>query len=97
MFFNLKTSKTFALGTAALLLLPAAAHAGDHTFERDGVSYAFTKSVENGKTVITGKADNRVPFRLVVRGQRVTGQYNGTPVEFSLREVKADTEALAVR
>jgi hypothetical protein len=96
MFFNPKTSKTFALATAALLL-PAAAHAEEVAFERDGVTYAYTTTVENGRTVITGKANERVPFRLVVRGQRVTGVYNGNPVEFSIREAKAEAAALAVR
>lgn len=102
MFFNPKTRRTigkaFALATAALLL-PAAAQAEDTTFERDGVTYSYTTSVENGRTVITGKTNGAVPFRLVVRGERVTGQYNGSPVEFSLRDVKreAAAAALAVR
>ena len=88
-----------AIGYALNYNAKEAAQAEDTTFERDGVTYSYTTSVENGRTVITGKTNGAVPFRLVVRGERVTGQYNGSPVEFSLRDVKreAAAAALAVR
>jgi hypothetical protein len=98
MFFNANTAKTFALAASAALL-PTLAHAEDHAHERDGVSYVYTVSTQNGRTVIAGTADRTTPFRLVVRGQRVTGEYNHKTVEFSLRDVKrtAATGAVAVR
>lgn len=98
MFFNSSTVRIFAFAASAALL-PAAAHAEDYALERDGVNYLYTVSTENGRTVITGTADRTTPFRLVVRGQRVTGEYNHKPVEFSLRDVKrtAAAEAVAVR
>jgi hypothetical protein len=96
MFFNPRTTKTLAFATGALLL-PAIAHAQDHTIERDGVTYVYTISTEKGRTVIAGTADRLTPFRLVVRGQHVTGDYNGKQVFFTLRDVKANAEAVAVR
>jgi hypothetical protein len=96
MFLNSKIATTFALATGALLL-PAVAHAEDYAIERDGVNYVYTVSAEKGRTVITGTADRLTPFRLVVRGGRVTGEYNHRQVAFSLREMKRDAEAVAVR
>jgi len=94
MFHCLKTATSFALATGALLL-PALAQA--ETFERDGVTYDYTVTTENNRTVIAGKTDRMTPFRLVVRGQRVSGEYNGKQVAFSLSEVKASAAAVAVR
>jgi hypothetical protein len=96
MLFNSKIKRTFAI-TAGALLLPAIAHAEDYTIQRDGVTYEYNVSTEKDRTVITGTADRMTPFRLVVRGQRVTGEYNGKQVAFSLRDVKANAEAVAVR
>jgi hypothetical protein len=96
MFFNRRITRAFTLAAGALLL-PALAHAEDYTSERDGVTYAYDVKTENDRTVITGTADRLTPFRLVVRGQRVTGEYNGKPVAFSLRDVKANAKAVAVR
>lgn len=94
MFFNTKITTAFALATSALLL-PVAAQAEEKTFERDGVRYVYSAEVRNGSTVLSGTAD-RTPFRLVVRGKRVSGQFNNNPVEFSLRDVKNRTETVAV-
>jgi hypothetical protein len=94
MLFNLKTASAFALATSALLL-PALAQA--ETLERDGVTYEYTVKTENNRTVIEGTADRLTPFRLVVRGQRVSGQYNGKQIAFSMREVKANAAEVAVR
>jgi hypothetical protein len=96
MLFNSKIARTFVI-TAGALLLPAVAHAEDHTVERDGVTYEYSVNTEKDRTVITGTADRLTPFRLVVRGQRVTGEYNGKQVAFSLRDVKSTAEAVAVR
>ena len=96
MFLNAKTAKAFALATSALLL-PAAAHAEEQTIERDGVTYVYTVKTDKNRTVITGTADSITPFRLVVRGQRVTGEYNHNQTDFSLRDVKPSAETVAVR
>jgi hypothetical protein len=94
MFLNSKTANIFALATGALLL-PAAARAEEKTMVRDGVTYVYTVKTEKNRTVIVGTADHMTPFRLVVRGNRVTGEYNHKQTEFSMRDVKP--EAVAVR
>jgi hypothetical protein len=94
MLFNLKTASAFALATSAMLL-PALAQA--ETLERDGVTYEYTVKTEKNRTVIVGTADRQTPFRLILRGQRISGEYNGKQVAFSLREVKADAAEVAVR
>lgn len=93
MFFNLKTASAFALATSAMLL-PALAQA--ETVQRDGVTYDYTVKTEKNRTIITGTADRQTPFRLVVRGQRVSGVYNGKQVAFLTRDVKPAPE-VAVR
>lgn len=97
MFLNSRIAKTFAL--AGALLLPIAAHAdetGQQSFTRDGVSYVYTVSVQDDQRVLTGTAD-RIPFRLVVRGGYVSGDFNSRPVQFSLRDVKRTNQEVAVR
>lgn len=84
-----------ALTLAAGALLPAAAQAKE-TFSRNGVDYTYEVSQVKDRKIITGTAD-RVPFRLVVRGQRVSGEYGSSPVSFSLSEVKPAAETVAVR
>ncbi|MBV1690834.1 hypothetical protein KRR38_24935 [Novosphingobium sp. G106] len=94
MLFNLKTASIFALAASAIAL-PALAQA--ETIERDGVTYEYSVKTEKNRTVITGKADRQTPFRLVVRGQRVSGEYNGKQVAFSLSEARANAAEVAVR
>lgn len=96
MFLNSKIAKAFALATSALLL-PAAAHAEEVTLQRDGVSYVYTVTSKKDRTVITGKANGMTPFRLVVRGERVTGEYNHRQVAFSTRDMRRSAEEVAVR
>ena len=94
MFLNLKTATAFALATGSVLL-PALAQA--ETLERDGVTYDYTVKTEKNRTVIVGTADRQTPFRLVLRGQRISGEYNGKQVAFSMSEVKANAAEVAVR
>ena len=93
MLFNLKTASMFALAASAIAL-PALAQA--ETLERDGITYEYTVKTEKNRTVITGTADRQTPFRLVVRGDRVSGEYNGKQVAFSTRDMQAAAE-MAVR
>ena len=90
MFRYSKSIKFFALATS-LAALPAIAHAEERSFEHQGVQYVYTKTVRDDRTVLTGTADH-APFRFVVRGGYVTGEYNYHPVNFSLREVKPSTD-----
>lgn len=76
--------KTF-LSAAVLLSLPVAAYAGERSFTRDGVTYVYTADYRGASTVLSGKT---LPvgssYRLTVRGRKVTGTVDGTPVSFSI-------------
>lgn len=95
MSFKVTTVKTFAFAALAVGL-PLAAQAETQSFKRDGVSYQYTKSVENGREVLTGTAD-RVPFRFVVHGRYVTGQYNYRDVSFTRPVAKRTSLDVAAR
>ena len=101
MLISSKTLKSLALATIAIAA-PAVAHAGTDSevrhFTRNGVKYQYTSVVEGNREVLSGTADG-VPFRLVVRGNSVSG-YNGSyPVEFTYRAAKkpAPAEIVAAR
>ena len=72
--------------TAAFLtvLAPVAAQAdGQKTFQHQRDTYVYeTSKNANGATVITGRRAGGEHFRLVVKGQRVTGNVGRTPVAF---------------
>lgn len=77
--------------TAALVLLaavPAVAAEPAQRFTREGVTYVYTTKVAQGRTVITGRADGGSTFRLVVKGNRVSGTSGGLPVAFALADVQ---------
>lgn len=75
----------FALATVVALTASSAALAadGEHSFTRDGQTYVYTavdkgdSVVLSGRQVTTGNA-----FRLVVRGDTITGESGGVPVSF---------------
>jgi hypothetical protein len=96
MFLNSNTIKTFAVA-ASIAMLPVAAHAEEKTFVKDGVTYTYTETVQNDRTVLTGMVNGKTPFHLTVKGGRVSGEYNYKPTEFSLRDVKSRSEGLALR
>jgi hypothetical protein len=72
--------------TAAFLtvLAPVAAQADElKTFQHQRDTYVYeTAKGDNGATVITGRRMGGERFRLVVKGQRVTGNVGNTPVAF---------------
>lgn len=76
--------KTF-LSAAVLLSLPVAAYAGERSFTRDGVTYVYTSEQRGETTVLKGKAlPDGSAYTLTVRGKKVTGHVDGTPVSFSI-------------
>ena len=77
--------KLFAAAAfAALVSTPAlASDTQVRTFVRDGVTYSYKTSEKDGVTVLQGTADSS-DFRLEVRGDKVTGFANGTPVSFKV-------------
>ncbi len=78
----------FATAAIATVALPAVAQADEaRNFSHEGVDYAYTSEKKGDVTVIEGKAEGRVPFRLYVKGDRVTGMYNNRYVSFTKNEV----------
>lgn len=74
--------------TAAALLTfvaPVAAQAEElNTFQHARDTYVYKTTTDaDGSTVITGRRKGGDRFRLVLDGQRVTGNVGGTPVSFS--------------
>jgi len=70
---------------AATVISPAFAHEEPVTFSRDGVSYTYTVETVGTRRIIEGRATPGAPFRLVVSGNRVTGEANGVPVSFRVK------------
>lgn len=72
--------------TAALLtaLAPLAAQAeAEKTFQHERDTYVYkTSEGRGGSTIITGRRVGGDRFRLVLDGERVTGNVGGTPVAF---------------
>jgi len=81
-----------AVAFAAVVSTPAlASDTAVRTFVRDGVTYSYTTVEKNGVTVLKGTADDYGDFVLEVRGDKVTGFANGTPVAFKVPAVKNET------
>lgn len=80
-----------AAGTAALVAIPAVAQASDaREFSHEGVNYTYTTATKGDVTVIDGRTSAGVPFRLYVRGERVSGTYNNRSVSFTKADVVHD-------
>jgi hypothetical protein len=81
-----------ALSAAFALAIPGLALADAPepiTFVHNGVDYNYTVAQEGQTRVLTGTANHgAVPFRLRVSGKRVSGTFNGQPIDFALRDVQ---------
>jgi hypothetical protein len=84
--------KTKILLAAALAFIPAMASAEapkSQTMTYDGVTYTYTVTEKNGIRKIEGMMDKGFKrISLVVGKHFVEGTVGGTPVSFSLKEVK---------
>lgn len=95
--------KSFAiLATVAAILTSTIgmAREGERTFEHQGQTYVYTTVVANDRQVISGRRyPSGAPFRLVVRGNRVTGTAGGVPVSFRTADARGavQTTQLASR
>ena len=81
---SMKIFPTF-LTAAAMTLASTAAYADKsavQTFEHDGVTYEYTTTEMNGKTIIRGSANGGAPFRLVVTETKVRGTVGRQHVSF---------------
>ncbi|MEJ2456649.1 MAG: hypothetical protein P8Y58_00300 [Novosphingobium sp.] len=73
-----------ATAAVSLLSVPAVAQASEaRQFSHEGVDYTYTTAQKGKVTVIDGRTASGVPFRLFVKGERVTGTYNDRPVNFT--------------
>lgn len=88
-----KTVLTAAV--AILATVPAMAQADPVVqFSHDGVNYTYTAKKQGEATIINGHASTGAPFRLIVRGERVSGTYNNRSVNFTRAQTdQADTLA----
>lgn len=84
--------KSFAiLATLAATLTSTIGMAadGERTFQHGGQTYVYTTTIANDRQVISGRSyPSGAPFRLVVRGNRVTGTAGGVPVSFRTADAK---------
>jgi hypothetical protein len=78
----------FVAAAATLAMAPAVAQASDaRQFSHEGVNYTYTSSQKGDVTLITGHSSAGEPFRLYVKGERVTGTYNNRSVNFTTTDV----------
>jgi len=85
----------FVLAAAAAALtstigMARAADTAEQRFVHDGQTYAYTVTpVADGRQVIEGrKLPNGSAFRLVVKGDRVSGVSGGVPVAFRVADAQ---------
>jgi len=82
----------FLAAAAAWFTVAAPANAADaeQSFQHDGYTYVYkTSQGANGAKLITGqRLPDRAPFRLVVKGHRVTGTSGNAPVAFDTAQAK---------
>ncbi len=91
-----KTVYILAAVAAALTSTIGMAEDAKQSFVHDGSTYVYTTSVVNGRQVISGR---RLPsgqtFRLIVRGDRVSGVSGGVPVAFRTTEASGAAGGMA--
>lgn len=74
---------------AAFVLTPVVATAGEsREFAHEGTNYAYTKEQKGDVTVIRGRTSNGEPFRLMVKGNRITGTFDNRAVSFTAAEAR---------
>jgi len=84
-----KSIAILAAVAAALTSTIGMAHEGQRMFTHDGQTYVYTVTDAHDRQVLSGhRYPSGAPFRLVVRGDRVSGTANGVPVSFRTRESK---------
>jgi len=100
-------TKTFFASAALLLVTAAPAFAGEKpteiTFQRDGETYTYTKTEKAGLVILKGRFPTGNRFKLIVRGNKVTGTVDGmyfsSDISFSmpLASAKPGAAELAAR
>ena len=79
--------KALFAAAVSLVAIPAVAHADEaRAFSHEGVNYTYSTEQKGDVTVIRGATAAGIPFRLYVKGDRVTGNYNSRNVSFTKAE-----------
>ena len=86
-----------AASTALISTVGIAADTQEQRFTRDGRTYVYTTAaVEDGRTLIVGReTSTNSRFRLLVKGDRVTGYSDGRPVRFRAAQPLAAIQVAA--
>lgn len=75
-------TKTIFAAAAAVLAIATPALAADRSFTRDGVTYSYTTTDQDGARILEGRASQGGKFRFVVRNGWVKGDVAGNRVSF---------------
>lgn len=89
-------TKTLFASAALLLVTVAPAFADEKpaelSFQRDGETYVYTKTEKAGRVILDGRFPTGDRFRLVVRGNEVTGTAGGKDVSFTVPQMRAKAD-----
>jgi len=89
-------TKTLFASVTLLLVSVAPAFADEKpaelSFQRDGETYVYTKTEKAGRVILDGRFPTGDRFRLVVRGNEVTGTAGGKDISFSLPQARAKAD-----
>lgn len=75
-------TKLLIAAAAAAIAFAAPAFAKERVFTHEGVTYAYTAQPQGDALVLEGKASKGGKFRLVVKGDWVSGYAGGARVSF---------------
>lgn len=75
-------TKFLIAAAAATIAFAAPATAKERTFTHEGVTYSYTSTPSDKGVVLEGKASTGGKFRLVVKGDWVSGYADGARVSF---------------
>jgi len=90
----LAAAAVIALGASSAI---AGTPAQQQRFAHDGQTYIYTSTLKNGRTVLEGRAyPSGSAFRLIVRGDKVSGNAGGSPVAFDVAEARGATKPVFV-
>jgi hypothetical protein len=86
---DMRATLILAAAAAALTSTIGLAKTPETRFSHDGRTYSYTVDDLDGRRVIEGRTlPGNKPFRLVVRGSRVSGSVGGSPVAFRVSDTR---------
>lgn len=95
------TATAMIASLSIAMIAPTAANAADEspkrTFTRDGETYVYTATDKDDYVLLAGRSSpSGRTFRLVVRGDRVSGTSSGTPVSFTVKGAQRTVTSTAL-